>query len=115
MIKSQAATGRSDPAGPGAYLWARWLILAAVALLGVAHCALLPPFEEYDSVQYWSAIQQLADTGTIPVLGEAHLSADVDSYAGPLPDLSLGFPAAGVLYRRFFAAPTPALQPVHRF
>ena len=41
---------------------ARWLILAAVALLGVAHSALLPPFEEYDSIQYWSGIQQVADT-----------------------------------------------------
>jgi hypothetical protein len=115
MTNSPTATGRADRAGLGAYVYARWLILAAVALLGVAHCALLPPFEEYDSVQYWSAVQQLADTGTIPVLGEAHLSADVDSYAGPLPDLSLGFPAAGILYRRFFATPAPVLQPVHRF
>ncbi len=68
---------------PPPYALAFWLILLAVALLGVANCALLPPFEEYDSIQYWSGIQQVADTGKILVQGQTRISADVDAYTGP--------------------------------
>src|SRR5437016_10644044 len=89
-----------------AYRHARWLILAAVALLGVAHSALLPPFEEYDSIQYWSGIQQVADTGTIPLRGVARLSADLDFYDGPRTfDSAPGQPPSGMTYRAFFSRP----------
>jgi hypothetical protein len=93
-----------------AYRHARWLILAAVALLGVAHSALLPPFEEYDSIQYWSGIQQVADTGTVPLRGVARLSADLDFYDGPRTfDSSPGQPPSGMTYRAFFSRLAPAL------
>src|SRR5215813_2726723 len=92
-----------------------WLILAAVALLGIANCALLPPFEEYDSVQYWSGIQQVADTGTIPVLGKAQISADVDAYTGPRTfDQRPGLPFNGRLYRDFFAGTGILPEPASR-
>ncbi|MEA2739924.1 MAG: hypothetical protein QOH05_3231 [Acetobacteraceae bacterium] len=74
-----------------------WLLLAAVFLLGIANLALLPPFEAFDEANYWSAIQQLADTGRIPRYDDARLSADVTSYPGPEPS-SMGQP-----YRDFFA------------
>ena len=110
MTSSSTAAAGAGAAVPRTYLYARWLILVAVALLGVAHSALLPPFEEYDSIQYWSGIQQVADAGTIPLRGVARLSADVDSYAGPRPfDPSPGQPASGMTYRDFFGRPAPGL------
>ena len=100
-----------------AHVYARWLILATVALLGVAHSALLPPFEEYDSIQYWSGIQQVADTATIPLRGVARLSADLDFYDGPRTfDSAPGQPPSGMTYRAFFSRPAPALPvPATRF
>jgi hypothetical protein len=100
---------------PAPYALAFWLILVAVALLGVANCALLPPFEEYDSIQYWSGIQQVADTGAIPVLGQARISLDVDNYTGPRTfDQKPGRFFNGRLYRDFFAQggflPEPATR-----
>jgi len=100
---------------PAPYALAFWLILVAVALLGVANCALLPPFEEYDSIQYWSGIQQVADTGTIPVLGEARISADVDNYTGPRTfDQRPGHFFNGRLYRDFFAEDGALPEPATR-
>jgi hypothetical protein len=100
---------------PAPYVLAFWLILLAVALLGVANCALVPPFEEYDSIQYWSGIQQVADTGAIPVLGQAQISVDVDNYTGPRTfDQRPGRFFNGRLYRDFFAQggvlPEPATR-----
>jgi len=93
------------------YAQARWLILLAVALFGIANCALLPPFEEYDSIQYWSGIQQVADTGTIPLLGQAQISTDVDNYTGPRTFDQKGSadPSIGKIYRDFFARAEPSL------
>jgi hypothetical protein len=89
---------------PPPYALAFWLILLAVALLGVANCALVPPFEEYDSIAYWSGIQQVADTGKILVQGQARISTDVDAYAGPRTfDQKAGVYFNGRLYRDFFA------------
>ncbi len=97
------------------HVLARWLILAAVYLIGMANCALLPPFEEYDSVQYWSGIQQVADTGTIPRLGEAKLSAEIDAYTGPRTfDQQPGGPFIGPIYRNFFAGPGELPRPASR-
>lgn len=64
---------------------ATWLLLAAVALLGIGQIAFLPPWEGFDEYAHWSSIQQIADTGTIPFYGRDHVSADVDHYAGPMP------------------------------
>ena len=59
------------------------LLLLAVLLAGVAHVAALPPFEGYDETAHWSSIQQIADTGHLPVYGRDRLSADLARYAGP--------------------------------
>jgi hypothetical protein len=100
---------------PAPYTLAFWLILTAVALLGVANCALLPPFEEYDSLQYWSGIQQVADSGAILVQGQARISADVDAYTGPRTfDQKPGRSFNGRLYRDFFAAGGVMPQPATR-
>jgi hypothetical protein len=93
------------------YALARWLLLLAVALFGIANCALLPPFEEYDSIQYWSGIQQVADTGTIPLLGQAQIATDVDNYSGPrtFDQQGADHRFIGKIYRDFFARADAAL------
>jgi hypothetical protein len=73
-----------------------WLLLSAVLLAGIAKLALLPPFEGLDEAQYWSVIQQTADTGRVPQYREARLSQDVTSYRGPMPDPN------GQPYRNFY-------------
>ena len=114
-LSSTASSTSGDGPADGRYALARWLILVAVFLVGVANCALLPPFEEYDSVQYWSGIQQVADTGTIPKLGEAKLSADVDAYTGPrIFDQEPEKPFIGPIYRNFFAGGGELPQPASR-
>lgn len=85
-------------------LWATRLLLLSVALLGIAHVAFLPPFEGVDEFGHWSYIQQLADTGLVPVLGVDKLSADVEAYPGP------SFLSGGRVFRRYFAGPTPNLK-----
>src|SRR4029077_3871326 len=93
------------------YELARWLLLLAVALFGIANCELLPPFEEYDSIQYWSGIQQVADTGTIPLLGQAQIATDVDNYSGPrtFDQQGADHRFIGKIYRDFFARAYAAL------
>jgi len=76
---------------------ASWCCLTGVFLFGLMKLATLPPFEAFDEAQYWSAIQQFADTRAIPKYGEARLSADVAAYPGPLPSSS------GQPYTTFFS------------
>jgi len=79
---------RTDPAEASRSAsneFATWLILIAVTLVGIAHIALLPPWEGFDEYAHWSSIQQIADTHTLPYYGRAYISADVDAYAGPMP------------------------------
>jgi hypothetical protein len=78
----------ADPAeaSPSASnVYATLSILIAVALVGLAHIALLPPWEGFDEYAHWSSIQQIADTHTLPYYGRAYISADVGAYAGPMP------------------------------
>jgi hypothetical protein len=75
---------------------ATWLLLLAVFCAGVAHIALLPPFEGYDETAHFSYVQQLADTGRVPVYGQDRLSADIAAYSGPMPA------PAGQPYRDYF-------------
>lgn len=92
------------------------LILLAVLLLGFAHVAFLPPFEGFDEPAHLSYIQQIADTGTIPLFGTARISTDVAGYSGPAsyatrnPPFDENGPRA--TYRRYFAMQLPAL-PAH--
>jgi hypothetical protein len=91
-------------------LWATRLVLLAVGLLGVAHVAYLPPFEGVDELGHWSYVQELTDTGHLPRLGTSKLSADVESYPGPIAEWS-----EGTVYRLFFAGGAADLnQPVAR-
>jgi len=70
------------------------LLLLAIYLFGIAALAISPPFEGFDEAQYWSAIQQTADTGHLPRYGQARIARDAQDYPGPLP-ASAGQPYAG--------------------
>ena len=61
------------------------LLLIAVALVGLAHVAFLPPWEGFDETAHWSYIQQWSDTGHAPRYGVDGVSKDVDAYRGPMP------------------------------
>ena len=60
------------------------LLLAAVALIGLAHVAFLPPWEGFDETAHWSYVQELADTGHPPRYAVDGLSRDTDRYPGPM-------------------------------
>ncbi len=60
------------------------LLLAAVAFLGLAQIAFLPPWEGFDETAHWSYIQELSDTGHTPRYGSDALSADLAAYPGPM-------------------------------
>lgn len=80
------------------------LLLAAVFFAGVAHLALLPPWEGFDEPAHWSSIQQIADTGRLPRYGEARISTDFEAYPGPLPYLAPYDVSGRPSYQRFAAA-----------
>src|ERR1700719_1455185 len=79
------ATDSAKASRSASHEYATRLILIAVPLVGIAHIALLPPWEGFDEYAHWSSIQQIADTHTLPYYGRAYISADVDAYAGPMP------------------------------
>jgi hypothetical protein len=61
-------------------------LIAAIATLligslitGLAHIALLPPFEGFDETGHYAYIQQVAKTGRWPVRGDK-MSKDIDEY-----------------------------------
>ena len=77
------------------------VMLLGSLLVGLAHVALLPPFEGFDETGHFSYLQQLAETGRWPVRGEK-MSKDIDDYldAAPAAD-SMG---GRWRYEAFFAA-----------
>lgn len=84
-----SGSAQVDPMGSGAADWrgadlTAVLLLIAIVLIGFAEIAALPPFEGFDEIAHWSAVQQVADTGRPPRWGEA-LSQDHLAYPGPLP------------------------------
>src|SRR5215831_14494468 len=105
-----------DAPKPVALTGPSWLLLLAVALLGIAHVAFLPPFEGYDEIAHWSYIQQIADEMRLPPAAEAWLSGDMADYAGPRPfERSTSEHPSGAAFRRYFAEPHGDLgQPVPR-
>ncbi len=62
-----------------------WLLLLAVALVGLSHVGFLPPWEGFDETAHWSYVQELADRGRPPHYGVDGLSRDLDLYPGPMP------------------------------
>jgi 4-amino-4-deoxy-L-arabinose transferase-like glycosyltransferase len=77
------------------------LLLLASLLVGLAHIALLPPFEGFDETGHYSYIQQVAETGTWPRRG-GKMSKDIDDYlkVAPTTDAMHG----AWTYQPFFAA-----------
>jgi len=84
-------------------------LLSGAGILGVAHVALLPPWEGFDEEAHYSSLQQLADTNELPRLGRARISQDVQSYAVSAPvryGNTAGNESMGrFTYRSFFEAP----------
>jgi hypothetical protein len=56
------------------------LMIAGVLLIGVGHLASLPPFEGIDELGHYSSIQDIADTGNIPLYGLSFLSQSALDY-----------------------------------
>jgi hypothetical protein len=94
-----------DAVAPG-FPWAR--LAFGHLLLGIALIAFLPPWEGYDETAHYAYVQQLADTGRLPVLGESRLSTDVEHYACCAPLHYAGRTpmeqTGAYTYRTFFAA-----------
>lgn len=77
------------------------ILLLGSLLAGLAHVALLPPFEGFDETGHFSYLQQLAETGRWPVRGDK-MSKDIDDYLAVAPAAySTGGPWR---YEAFFAA-----------
>ena len=93
-------------------LLATRLLLPAVGFFGLAHVAFLPPWEGFDEFAHWSYIQQIADTGAIPVHGRDRVSGDVDAYPGPMPydGPGAGEGARTPTYRMYRTAGSPPLR-----
>ena len=76
------------------------VLLLGSLLFGLAHIALLPPFEGFDETAHYSYIQQVAETGRWPRHGDK-MSRDIDDYLRVAPSATHG----PWTYRAFFAAP----------
>jgi hypothetical protein len=92
-----------------------WLLAGHLAL-GVAHVAMLPPFEGFDETGHYSYIQQLADQGVLPRITTSRMGADVEAYAriAPMPYANTPpFARDGAAtYESFFAEPADRLTRV---
>jgi hypothetical protein len=60
-------------------------LLGGTGILGIAHVALLPPWEGFDEEAHYSSLQQLADTHEVPRLGRARISEDAQDYRQSAP------------------------------
>ena len=60
------------------------LLLLASLLVGLAHIALLPPFDGFDETGHYSYIQQVAETGRWPRRGDK-MSKNIDDYLKVAP------------------------------
>jgi len=96
------------------------LLLLASLLVGLAHIALLPPFEGFDETGHYSYVQQVAETGRWPRRGD-RMSKDIDDYlkAAPTTDSMHGpwtyygffSSGAGVIEAGRQAIQTPPVAP----
>lgn len=86
-----------------------WLVLAASWLLGLAHLALLPPYEGFDEIAHHATIQQVAAATEVPWPRDGRVSREVEAYlrAGPSVYLQLAEPLGGRGHdlHSFFADP----------
>jgi len=59
-------------------------LLIGAFVTGLAHIALLPPFEGFDETGHYAYLQQVATTGRWPVRGDK-MSSDIDGYLKAAP------------------------------
>ncbi|MEM9705673.1 MAG: hypothetical protein AAF850_06295 [Pseudomonadota bacterium] len=59
--------------------------LAGVYALGLAHIAILPPFEGFDETAHFSSVQLVADEGRWPVFGRDKISREIETYRAFAP------------------------------
>jgi hypothetical protein len=89
------------------------LLAGGYFLLGIAHVALLPPWEGFDEYAHYSYIQQIADTGVGPRYPAARISADIERYAAEAPLPYSATPPfehnGGLTYHTFFRGPIDAV------
>src|SRR5262245_26840722 len=76
------------------------LLLLSSLVLGLAHIALLPPFEGFDETGHYSYIQQVAETGHWPRRDEP-LSRYVEDYFKVAP---VAESLVGISPRRYYDA-----------
>ncbi len=80
--------------------------LAALFITGAGYCLFTPVFEGFDENAHYSSLQQLSDTGAVPVHGSAFLDSHARGYAGPTAYGSGAPPFdQGLTYGEFFADP----------
>ncbi len=84
-----------------------WALLLAGWLLGLAHLAVLPPYEGFDEIAHHASIRQIAATGTLPDLSQARIPVEIEAYLregpSPYPEMSAILGGRGHDYARFFA------------
>jgi len=104
----RAVTRRRRPAGRSVVRLAVVCLLGGEGILGLAHVALLPPWEGFDEEAHYSSLQQVADAHEVPRLGRARLSEDVWSYGQSAPVRYRNEPGGDqpgrYSYRSFFEA-----------
>lgn len=87
-----------------------YLFIFATLVTGFGWIAALPPWEGFDETAHYSYIQQIADTGTIPIYGASYLSRDVLAYRERFPTAYANNAPfdenGGVTYKQFFAMPS---------
>jgi 4-amino-4-deoxy-L-arabinose transferase-like glycosyltransferase len=95
----------------------RFVAMIAILLLGslitgLAHIALLPPFEGFDETGHYAYIQQVAKTGRWPVRGDK-MSKDIDDYlkAAPTTENMHG----PLTYHGFFSASRDVVEGGRKF
>ena len=104
------ATDAPRPSGQAGMI--TLLLLLATFLIGLAHIAVLPPFEGYDETAHWSYIQELSDLGHGPRYNVDRLSGDLIAYPGPMIyGQAPPFDQTGrATYRSFRVAGDPAIK-----
>lgn len=75
-------------------------------MTGAGYCLFTPVFEGFDETAHYSSLQQLSDTGAIPLHGSAFLDRQARDYTGPVAYGSGAPPfEQGLSYSAFFADP----------
>jgi hypothetical protein len=91
------------------------LALFSCLVLGLAHIALLPPFEGFDEHGHYSYIQQVAETGRWPRPGEK-ISRYIEDYFRHAPTTDSLVAISPLRYHAFFSrpeGPASAREAVH--